>query len=199
MFCLWDHNIDNAFNNDEDDDTQHEIANETAGSHEPMKTWIIEWKRALGKGASDERYDYAEAVKLFNEKTGSGIDAILYEIQRSPIDSSIIKKTPILNSIKARQRKEDERANNSKDMPARKGPKTSSKSGNLKLRIIILIIVIGALVLVISLITALTNRDGIIINGPHATISLTDTNTMMSIPTRQSYEAYSVFSMDLYL
>jgi hypothetical protein len=197
VFCLRDNNIDDEFNNNNDEEPEHKVADDIGESPGPTKTWIIEWKRALGKGASDERNDYAEALKLFNEKTNSGIDAILYEIQRSPVDSSIIKKTPILNSVKARQRREDDRANNNKVKPARIRPRISGKVGNLKLRIILLITVIGVLVLVISLITALTNRGGIIIN-PHATISLTDTNTMVAVATRQSYETYLVSNMHLW-
>jgi hypothetical protein len=164
------------------------------GSPEPRKTWIIEWKKVFGKTVSEERYDFAEALRIFNEKTTSGIDAILYQVQRSPIDSSIIKKTPILNSVKARRRREEEPASSVKDKLAETKPKTSSKAGNLKLRIVLLIAVIGALLLIISLITALTNRGGIIVY-PHSIISLFDTNaTTRTVPTNQLHEEYAEFN-----
>jgi hypothetical protein len=164
------------------------------GSPGPRKTWIIEWKKSFGETVSEERYDYAEALRIFNEKTTSGIDAILYQVQRSPIDSSIIKKTPILNSVKVRRRREEEPASSVKDKLAETKPKTSSKAGNLKLRIVLLIAVIGALLLIISLITALTNRGGIIVY-PNSIISLFDTDaTTSAIPTKKLHEEYAEFN-----
>ena len=164
------------------------------GSPEPRKTWIIEWKKVFGNTVSEERYDYAEALGIFNEKTISGVDAILYEVQRSPVDSSIIKKTPILNSVKARRRREEEPASSNKDKLAETKPKTSSRAGNLKLRIVLLIAVIGALLLIISLITALTNRGGIIVY-PHSIILSFDTDaTTTAVLTKQSHQEYAEFN-----
>ena len=164
------------------------------GSPEPRKTWIIEWKKVFGNTISEERYEYAEALRIFNEKTGSGVDAILYEVQRAPLDSSIIKKTPILNSVKARRRREEEPASSNKDKLAETKPKTSSRAGNLKLRIVLLIAVIGALLLIISLITALTNRGGIIVY-PHSIILSFDTDaTTTAVPTKQSHQEYAEFN-----
>jgi hypothetical protein len=86
---------------DEIDDTT--IAD--GDSIEPRKLWVIEWKETFGKTLSEEKYNYAEALAIFDQKTSNRIDAILYEVHRSPLDSSVVKKTPILNSIKARERK----------------------------------------------------------------------------------------------
>jgi hypothetical protein len=118
----------------------------------------------------------------------------LYQVQRSLVDSSIIKKTPILNSVKARRRREEEPANGNRDKPAETRPKTSSKAGSLKLRIVLLIAVIGALLLIISLITALTNKGGIIVY-PHSIILLFETDaTTTAVPTKQSHQEYAGFN-----
>ena len=174
MIFLSAHNRDDEFDND--GEPGHKIIGDSRGLRGPRKTWMIEWKKNFGKTISEENHDYAEALKVFNEKTTSGTDAILYEVLRSPVDSSIIKKTPVLNTVKARQRRKEESDSTKEDQPAWKQPKPNNKAGNIKLRIMLLIAVIGALVLVISLINALTNTGGIIVN-PHAVISMTDTDT----------------------
>jgi hypothetical protein len=142
-------------------------------STEPRKLWVIEWKKTLGKTLSVEKYNYAEALAIFDQKTSSGIDVILYEVHRSPLDSSVIKKTPILNSIKARQRRKEEPANTRHDGLAEQRPKGGNKPSSIKYRIILLIVAVGVLVLAISLINALSNSGGIMIN-PHITVAIVD-------------------------
>jgi hypothetical protein len=184
VIFLSAHKRDDEFNND--GEPGHKIIGDARGLRGPRKTWMTEWGKKFGKTISEENHDFAEALKVFNEKTTSGIDAILYEVLRSPVDSSIIKKTPVLNTFKARQRRKEESDSTKEDQLAGKQPNANSKAGNIKLRIMLLIAVIGALVLVISLINALTNRGGIIVN-PHAVISMTDTdiNTSAAIHIEQ--------------
>ena len=158
-----------------DNKDKDEVDNMTVAggdSTEPRKLWVIEWKKNLGKTSSVEKYNYAEALAIFDQKTSIGIDVILYEVHRSPLDSSVIKKTPILNSVKARQRRKEKFANTRHEDPAR--AKRDNKPGSIKYRIILLIVVVGVLVLVISLINALSNRGGIMIN-PHILVSVEDT------------------------
>ncbi|HYY67149.1 MAG TPA: hypothetical protein VE572_02245, partial [Nitrososphaeraceae archaeon] len=112
-------------------------------STEPRTLWVIEWKKTLGKTLSIEKYNYAEALAIFDQKTSIGIDVILYEVHRSPLDSSVIKKTPILNSVKARQRRKEKSANTRHEDPAR--AKRDNKPGSIKYRIILLIVVVGVL------------------------------------------------------
>ena len=197
MIFLSAHNRDDEFNND--GEPGHKIIGDARGLRGPSKTWMTEWGKRFGKTISEENHDYAEALKIFNEKTTSGIDVILYEVLRSPVDSSIIKKTPVLNSVKARQRRKEESDSTKEDQLAGKQPKTNNKAGNIKLRIMLLIAVIGALVLVISLINALTNRGGIIVN-PHAVISMTDTdtNTAAAVHIEQLYDKYMEVSTPIY-
>ena len=195
MIFLSAHNRDDEFNNDGEPDNK--IIGDAKGLRGPRKTWMIEWKKKFGKIISEENYDYAEALKVFNEKTTSGIAAILYEVLRSPVDSSIIKKTPVLNTVKARQRRKEESDSTKEEQLAGKQPKTNNKAGNIKLRIILLIAVIGALVLVISLINALTNKGGIIIN-PHAIISMTDTDTNTAAAVHIKHDKYTEVSTPIY-
>ena len=191
------HKRDDEFNND--GEPGHKIIRDSGGLRGPRKTWMTEWGKKFGKTISEENHDYAEALKVFNEKTTSGIDAILYEVLRSPVDSSIIKKTPVLNTVKARQRRKEESYSTKEDQLAGKQAKTNNKAGNIKLRIMLLIAVIGALVLVISLINAMTNRGGIIVN-PHAVISMTDTdtNTAAAVHIEQLYDKYIEVSTPIY-
>ena len=197
MIFLSAHNRDDEFNND--GEPGHKIIGDARGLRGPRKTWMTEWGKKFGKTISEENHDYAEALKVFNEKTTSGIDAILYEVLRSPVDSSIIKKTPVLNTVKARQRRKEESDSTKEDQLVGKQPKTNNKAGNIKLRIMLLIAVIGALVLVISLINALTNRGGIIVNS-HAVISMidTDTNTAAAVHIEQLYDKYIEVSTPIY-
>lgn len=145
-------------------------------STEPRKLWVVEWKKTLGKTLSVEKYNYAEALAIFDQKTSGGIDVILYEVHRSPLDSSVIKKTPILNSVKARQRRSEEATNTRHDDQAKQRAKGNNKPSSIRYRIILLIVVIGVLVLAIALINALSSRGGIMIN-PHVIVAIVD-NTM---------------------
>jgi hypothetical protein len=146
-----------------DDDIDGNKMVSSEGTNEPRKTWVIEWKKGF-KSFSEERHDYAEALAIFNEKTTVGIDAILYELQKSPLDSSVVKKTPVLNSIKAKRRRIEDLGSTKDAEPAKQGDKENKKSGKLKWRIILLIAVIGVLVFILSLINALANTGGIMIN-----------------------------------
>ena len=89
-------------NKDKDDNEDRSITSE-GDSSGLRKTWLIEWKNAFGKTLTEEKYDYTEALSIFEDKVASGRDAILYEVQKSAHDSSVIKKTPILKSVNARQ------------------------------------------------------------------------------------------------
>jgi hypothetical protein len=157
-----------------DDDIDGNKMVSSEGSNEPRKTWVIEWKKGF-KTSTEEKHDYAEALAIFNEKTTVGVDAILYELQRSTRDSYVVKKTPVLNSIKAKQRRIEDLESTKLAEHVKQGNKENKKSGSMKLRIILLIAVIGALVLIISLINAITNTGGIMIN-PNMIIPTIETN-----------------------
>jgi hypothetical protein len=81
----------------------------------------------------------------------------------------------VLNSIKAKQRRIEDLESTKLAVHTKEGNKENNKSGSMKLRIILLIAVIGALVLILSLINALANTGGIMIN-PNMIIPTIDTN-----------------------
>jgi hypothetical protein len=161
----------NNNSNDNDDNRDSDSEND---SRPLVKSWVIEWHGTFGKTSSAEKDNYTEALNIFNEKTTDGKDAILYELQKSTSDATVLKKTPILNSSKAKERRTKKGSNNTnRQQKAEK--RKDSKFSSLKLRIIILLSVIGALVVVLSLINALANRGGVIVN-PHVVVGIATTN-----------------------
>ena len=48
----------------------------------------------------EEFEDYRQALSMFNNISKDGTQVILYEIKKSPVDGSTVKKTPLLNSKK---------------------------------------------------------------------------------------------------
>ena len=147
--------------------------NSEGGSQGFTKTWIIEWTSSLGKRSRQEKDDYSLALELFNEKSKQG-EALLYEIQKSILDGSITKRIPILNSKKAKKRKEQ--AVKKIREQSEKGKK-NTKLSDIKLRIIILGSVIGALIVIIFLINAITNTGNVI--SHHAVLHLSRLDTYL--------------------
>jgi hypothetical protein len=154
------------------------------GSQGFTKTWIIEWTSSLGKRSRQEKDDYSLALELFNEKSKQG-EALLYEIQKSILDGSITKRIPILNSKKAKKRKEQ--AVKKIREQSEKGKK-NIKLSDIKLRIIILGSVIGALIVIIFLINATTNTGNVI--SHHAVLHLSHLDTYL-----YPYQINEIFSL----
>lgn len=50
----------------------------------------------------EEFEDYRQALSMFNNISKDGTEVILYEIKKSLVDGSTVKKTPLLNSKKTR-------------------------------------------------------------------------------------------------
>lgn len=158
--------------------------NSDGGSQGFTKTWIIEWTSSLGKRSRQEKDDYSLALELFNEKSKQG-EALLYEIQKSILDGSITKRIPILNSKKAKKRKEQ--AVKKIREQSEKGKK-NIKLSNIKLRIIILGSVIGALIVIIFLINATTNTGNVI--SHHAVLHLSHLDMYL-----YPYQINEIFSL----
>ena len=158
--------------------------NSDGGSQGFTKTWIIEWTSSLGKRSRQEKDDYSLALELFDEKSKQG-EVLLYEIQKSITDGSILKKIPILNSKKAKKRKEQ--AVKKMREQSEKGKK-NIKLSNIKLRIIILGSVIGALIVIIFLINATTNTGNVI--SHHAVLHLSHLDMYL-----YPYQINEIFSL----
>jgi hypothetical protein len=158
--------------------------NSEGGPQDFTKTWIIEWTSSLGKRSRQEKDDYSLALELFDEKSKQG-EVLLYEIQKSITDGSILKKIPILNSKKAKKRKEE--AVKKIREQSEKGKK-KIKLNDIKLRIIILASVIGALIVILFLLNALTNTGNVI--SHHAVLHLSDIDRHL-----HSFQINEIFSL----
>jgi hypothetical protein len=158
--------------------------NSEGGPQDFTKTWIIEWTSSLGKRSRQEKDDYSLALELFDEKSKQG-EVLLYEIQKSITDGSILKKIPILNSKKAKKRKEE--AVKKIREQSEKGKK-KIKLSDIKLRIIILASVIGALIVILFLLNALTNTGNVI--SHHAALHLSDIDRHL-----HSFQINEIFSL----
>ena len=58
------------------------------------KVWIVEWSSKFEKSSTNEISNYREALEIFNEKTKEEKNTILYEIQKSALEDTVIKKNP---------------------------------------------------------------------------------------------------------
>ena len=103
-----------------------------------VTNWILEYNFS-----SEEFEDYRQALSMFNNISKDGTQVILYEIKKNPVDGSIVKKTPLLNSKKAKTK-----STSFKRITYRKSgdksddhPKKKNKFKDFKVRIFLLIIV----------------------------------------------------------
>jgi hypothetical protein len=135
-------------------------------SHDFTKTWVIEWTSDLGKKSHQEKDDYSLALQVFNEKSKQG-EVLLYEVQKNISDGSVLKKIPILNSKKAKKRKDE--AVKKVSERSETGKKKFILS-DIKLRIIILASVVGTLIVILFLINSYTNTGNIL--SHHAVLNL---------------------------
>src|SRR5688500_20139103 len=71
-------------------------------SVENIKSWEVESSSSV-----EEFDDYSKALDLFNIKSDQDEEPILYEIQKSKINGSILKRIPILNIKQSKKRKEE--------------------------------------------------------------------------------------------
>jgi hypothetical protein len=103
-----------------------------------VTNWMLE-----SNFSNEEFEDYHQALSMFNNISKNGTQVILYEIKKSPVDGSIVKKTPVLNSKKAKTK-----SRSFKRISYRKSedksddhPKKKNKFKDFKVRIFLLIIV----------------------------------------------------------
>lgn len=62
-----------------------------------VTNWLVE-----SKLYREEFENYSQALSMFTKISRDGTQVILYEIKRNRVDRSILKKTPLLNSKKAK-------------------------------------------------------------------------------------------------
>ena len=104
-----------------------------------VTNWMLE-----SDFSREEFEDYRQALSMFNNISKDGTQVILYEIKKSPVDGSTVKKTPLLNSKKAKTK-----SRSFKRITYRKSgdksddhPKNKNKFKDFKVRIFLLIIVV---------------------------------------------------------
>ena len=111
-------------------------------SDDESENLVTNWKLE-SNFSSEEFEDYHQALSMFNNISKDGTQVILYEIKKRPVDGSIVKKTPLLNSKKAKTK-----SHSFKRITYRKStdksddhPKKRSKFKDFKIRIFLLIVV----------------------------------------------------------
>jgi hypothetical protein len=71
---------------------------------EIIKIFLIEVIAESNISSTVELSNYDEALDLFNQRSKEGKNIILYEIHKSKINGSVVKKVPVLNSSKYAER-----------------------------------------------------------------------------------------------
>jgi hypothetical protein len=126
-------------------------------SNEHVKSWMVEWGKII-----EEFEDYSKALELFNSKSSE--DVILYEVQRTLSDGSIVKKIPILNTKKSRKRMEELDKKRQKEIQNLKKEEQIKKQNDvpqknriqdIKYRIIFLIVVVIAFFILLYILSQL--------------------------------------------
>lgn len=121
-----------------------------------VTNWMVE-----SNFSSEEFEDYHQALSMFNNASKDGTQVILYEIKKSPVDGSIVKKTPLLNSKKAKAKSRSfkritygKSGDKSDDHPKKK-----YKFKDFKVRIFLLIIVFLTFIAIIFLMNSIAGES----------------------------------------
>jgi len=139
-----------------------------------IKKFLLEITGKLKSSSTVEFSNYEEALESFNQHSKSGKNLILYEIHKSTLDGSVIKKVPVLNTSKHAERmrilEEEARVNSMlQNEPNSQSSQQSSSSSkqknkmtfaNMKFKIIILAAVVGGLILILFLLDFLASGGG---------------------------------------
>lgn len=140
------------------------------GDTEITKKYLIEIVGKFKNTFTIELPNYEDALELFNQRSKEGKNLILYEVHKSKIDGSTIKRVPVLNTSKHAERmrvleeelKDSNPANNgtvsapvSASSPAdQKGKMTL---GTMKFKIIILVAVVVGFILTLFMLNILAS------------------------------------------
>jgi hypothetical protein len=133
---------------------------ETDSAVEDIKSWEVELSSSI-----EEFNDYSKALDLFNLKSNEGEDVILYEIKKSKLDGSIIKRIPILNTKQSKKRKEELEKKSQKQIHHQKKQETQTQNKNknkfsdIKYRIIILVIIVIAFLILLYVLSQLVTSS----------------------------------------
>ena len=125
-----------------------------------VTNWMLE-----SNFSSEEFEDYHQALSMFNNISKNGTQVILYEIKKSPVDGSIVKKTPLLNSKKAKTKSRSfktitytKSGDKSDDHP-----KNKNKFKDSKVRIFLLVIVILTFIVIMFFMNSIAGESSNVI------------------------------------
>jgi hypothetical protein len=160
-----------------------------------IKIFLLEISGKFKISSTVEYSNYEEALDSFNQHSKSGKNLILYEIHRSTLDGSVVKKVPVLNTSKhaermrmleeeARLKSLSQNQNQANSQSGPQSPYSSSSSpsstspsnqknkmtlAKMKYKIIILVGVVGGFILILFLLDYLAalNTGGSSMGGHH--------------------------------
>ncbi|HVP81759.1 MAG TPA: hypothetical protein VMS35_01850 [Nitrososphaeraceae archaeon] len=135
---------------------------ESDSSVENIKSWEVESPLSI-----EEFDDYSKALDLFNIKSDQDEDIILYEVQKSTINGSVIKRVPILNTKQSKKRKEElekkrlaQNRNVQQQQQQKQAPtQNKNKPQDIKYRIVILVIIIVAFLILLYVLSQLVTSS----------------------------------------
>jgi hypothetical protein len=133
-------------------------------SNDESANLVTNW--TLESNSSSEQFeDYHQAISMFNNISKTGTQVILYEIKKSPMDGSIVKKTPLLNSKKAKTKSRPFKTityRKSGDM-SDDHPKNKNKFKDSKVRIFLLVIVILTFIVIMFFMNSIAGESSNVI------------------------------------
>jgi hypothetical protein len=126
-----------------------------------IKKFVLEISGKLRNSSTVEFTNYEDALQLFDQQSKEGKNLILYEVHKSSVDGTVVKKVPVLNTSKHAERmkilEEEAKANALTQPSVNTGPGISSADSNaqknkmtfsnMKYKIFILVAVVGGLIL----------------------------------------------------
>lgn len=131
--------------------------------------FVIEITGKFKSNSTIEYTDYQEALAMFNQYAKEGKNLVLYEVQKSAVDGSLVKKLPVLNTSKHAERmkilEEEAKINalhnqDNKDINNVKKPDSGLNNkpslSNMKFKIIILASVVGGFIITLFLLNVLS-------------------------------------------
>ena len=123
-----------------------------------VTNWMLE-----SNFSSEEFEDYHQALSIFNNRSKDGTQVILYEIKKNPVDGSIVKKIPLLNSKKVKAKT---KSRSLKRIAYRKSgeksddhPNKKNKFTDFKIRILLLIIVFLIFIAIIFIMNSIAGES----------------------------------------
>ena len=139
-----------------------------------IKKFLLEITGKFKSSSTVEFSNYEEALESFNQHSKNGKNLILYEIHKSTLDGSVVKKVPVLNTSKHAERmrilEEEARVNSMLQNQANSSQSSQQSSSakqknkmtwaNMKYKIMILAAVVGGLILVLFLLDILAGGGG---------------------------------------